>query len=998
MKLTYKKDSDYNFKDETKNNQLDRNSLIRTRIKNAFSLSEEVFLKQYYCERETLFKICLPYFQSSERSKEEKKFISLYLCQIKNFIILLKSPSIDKFLNSLNYVAENLIYQEICKNKLIMKYGDKADNFYITLSGLVSILIPIKTTMLLNLNEYNRFIALLLLYKEFELMRILLKENKSEFSLDIPDIKFILYYLNKNTQGKLKIKKRKKKIATDYNKYSKNYQLAFRRYSVNIEDEDLTEEEKLEKYNTHVLETFMYNNLTQEEFSKFSNMKNSINFEENSTENIDPENYIKRLKNFKMEDLTDNNLIKRFLRFERLYGESYKKKHPVMIYEYREIVKLKSGDTFGDVTMHGGAVKRTATIITLTQSYFGCLDKEVFTIVKENSEKKRKEKIQFLCNIKLFKTINIKSMTEKYINLFAFKEAILNEHIIKNGEINNYIIIIKSGIFEVNFTGTIQDIFHLISYYIDNYNQKFTEKESKKFKLNSNILMKIDKLIENKQKIITLLDSENNKNNNNDNIHKLFILNNLAIFGLKETEQKKYNEKKEIEEFLSFFDIKCNSIEGEYALLDKKIFYKQIYGVDYRIKEETMAFIKDFMENTLTRIAHVLYYKIWNLLNENEMKIYKYIKKSTLAGNDNEDNNNLITDVGLDFDYMEKYNLSKIEYIINKIFDKYSNDAFEYKDKNFDMFNFLEKERKINKEKNEIKLEEEKCNKNKFISLLSDIHKKQNKFHSTLNNFKSTLKDGKISLLKNVKLFKQSHYTQEHITNDNDSTKNLNNNIINYNNYNNESKINLIRKNMLTPKRIKVSLKRCPSSYYGNGDRYKKLKILKFKKNDFIRRNSSYTHTRNSSAKKFDFSYSMKIPSNNSKLRIKDSLYSSHGDINRAYISKINLSLVKYEYESTGEQNIMLSYNQKFKKKYNYNYSPLDINKIKKRIGMGVWPNSVKNTNNSNLSFYDSTQISKESYVEKRKLYILKNTRDYFTKNKNVVLSKIVKKKEDKMV
>ena len=878
-----------------------------------------------------------------------------------------------------------------------MRYGDKADNFYITLSGLVSIIIPIKVTALLNLNEYNRYIALLLLYKEFELVRLSIKDNKSEFSLDLPDLKFILQYLNKNREEKVKIRKKKKKImASDFSKYSKHSQLAMKRYSMNLEEEELTEEEKLEKYNTHALETFMINNLTQEEFSKFSNMKSSINFDESSNEIIEPENYIKRLKNYKMEDLTDNNLFKRFLRFERLYGEHTKKKRPVVVYEYREIVKLESGDTFGDVTMHGGAAKRTATIITLAESHFGCLNKEVFTIVKETSEKKRKEKINFLCHIKLFKTISIKIMTEKYINLFAFKESVLNEYIIQKGQINDNLIIIKSGVFEVNFTGSIKDVFYLINYYKDNYSENYSENDYKKYKLSNTILQKINKLIENKKKIMTLFASEKNSTNHNNNIHKLFVLNNLAIFGLKEIEQKRVNKK--TEEFLSFLDIKCTSIEGEYALLDKKIFYKQIYGADYRIKEETKAFVIDFIENTLTRLGHVLYCKIWNLLTRNEMQVYKYIKKSNVQESDKEDDN-LITDIRFDFDYMKKKNFTKIEYMINKIFDKYSDNAFDYKHENLNMFNFLEKEEKINKEKNEIKLEEEKCNKNEFVSIINNFQKRHYKLNTKLNNFKSAIKNGKISLLKNVKNFNHFNLSQEHITNNNfDSAKNMDNKIINPNNNNNnnkkESKICLMRKNMLTPKKIKIQLRRSASSFYENNNKYKTLKILKFKKTDLIRKNSSCTNTRNSSAKKFDLNKSLKLTSNNSKLRIFDSFYPSYGNINNAQISKINLSLIKYD--TTGEQNIILNNNRKFKRKYNY--SPLSINQIKRRIGNRIWSNSVKNTNNSNGSFFDSTQISRESYAEKRKRYILKNTRNYFTRNKNLVLSKIVKKMEDKMV
>ena len=994
------KNLNFDFNNESRKNQFDRYSQIRANIRNSFNLSEEGFLKKYYCDRETLFKICLPYFQSPHRSKEEKKFISLYLYHIKKFTILLKSPSMDKFIQSLNYVSENLIYENICKNKLIMRYGDKADNFYITLSGLVSIIIPIKIPTLLNLNEYNRYIALLLLYKEFELVRLSIKDNKSEFSLDIPDLKFIFQYLNKNKEEKIKIRKKKKKImASDFSKYSRHSQLAMKRYSMHIEEEELTEEEKLEKYNTHALETFMINNLTQEEFAKFSNMKNSINFDESSNEMIEPENYIKRLKNYKMEDLTDANLFKRFLRFERLYGEHTKKKRPVVVYEYREIVKLESGDTFGDVTMHGGAAKRTATIITLTESHFGCLNKEVFTIVKETSEKKRKEKINFLCHIKLFKTISVKIMTEKYINLFAFKDSVLNEYIIQKGQINNNLIIIKSGIFEVNFTGSINDVFYLINYYKDNYSENYYENDFKKYKLTDTLVQKINKLIENKKKIMTLFASEKNSPNHNNPTHKLFVLNNLAIFGLKETEQKIINNK--TEEFLSFLDIKCTSMEGEYALLDKKMFYKQIYGADFRIKEETKAFVKDFVENTLTRLGHVLYCKIWNLLTKNEMQVYKYIKKSNVKENDKEDDN-LMTDIGLDFDYMKKKNFTRIEYLINKIFDKYGDNAFDYKHENLNLFDFLEKEEKINKEKNEIKLEEEKCNKNEFISILNHFQNKHHKLNTKLDNFKSALKKKKINILKNVKHFKHFNLSQEHIINNNyDSAKNINNKIIDYNNNNNnnnnkkESKICLIRKNMLTPKRIKIQLRRSASVYYENSNKYKTLKILKFKKTDLIPRNSSCSNTLNSSAKKIDLNNSLKLTSNNSKLRIFDSFqHPSYGTINNAQISKINLSLIKYD--TTAEQNILFSNNTKFKRKCNY--SPLNINKIKRRMGYRIWSNSVKNTNNSNGSFFDSTQISRESYAEKRKIYVLKNTRNYFTRNKNLVLSKIVKKMEDKMV
>ena len=976
-------------------NKLDRNSSIRTRIINSFNLNEENFFKKYYCDRETLFQVCLPYIQSPTRNKEEKKFISLYLYHIKKFTILLKTPSIEKFNQSLNYVAENLIYENVCKNKLIMRYGDKSDNFYINLSGLVSIIIPIKVTMSLNLNEYNRYIALLILYEEFELVRLLLKENKSEFSLDIPDLKFILQYLNKNKEENGMTKKRKHKLKNEIYKYGSNSPINIRRYSTNFDDEDeLTEEEKLERYYSNSLENFMMNNLTKEEFAKFCKMKSSINFEEKTEEIIEPENYINRIKNFKVEDLTDIDLIKRFTRFGKIQNGLYEKKHPVVIYIYREIVKLESGDTFGDITMNGGALKRTATIIALRECHFGCLNKAVFTIVKETSEKKRKEKINFLCHIKLFKTISIKIMAEKYFNFFAFKESVLDEYIIKKGEINNNLIIIKSGIFEVNFTGKIKDIFYLMDFYKENYKDNYSKNDFKKYKLNESLVEKINKLNQNKQKILYLLEREG-KDNHKNNTHKLFILNNLAIFGLKETEQKR--AKKDLEEFISILDIRCRSIEGEYALLDKKIFYKQIYGADYRIKDETKAFVKDFAENTIKRLGHILYCKIWNLLTKNENQIYKYIKKTNIQENEKDKSDDLIADIGLDLDYMNKNDLTKIEYIIDKIFSKYNDNAFDIKYENLSVYDYPKKIQNTILKKNEFKLEEKKCDKDKFLSVIKSLHKNKKIYFNRLGTFKTVINKGKTNLIKSTKINKQLNLSQEYIINNknkNNSSKNINYNNINSISNEKENEINNIKKNIMSPKRVKIKLKRSASSYGEGNNRYRALKIIKFKKTDLIQKNSSNTNTLNSSAKKINLNKSMKLSKSSTKFQTLDSIYSNYGHISNAYVSKINFSLIKYE--STGEKKNVFNNIQNFKRRCNY--SPLIKRKINNGVGIGRLSQSVKNTNYSNGSFFDSTQISKDSYAEKRKIYVLKNTRNYFTRNNKLVLSKIVKKMEDKMV
>ena len=934
-----------------RNSQLDRFSYIHSKILKAFNQTDETFLKTNYCDRDTLFTICLPYFQSENRFEIEKKFISLYLFQIKKFTDLLKNPDMEKFIKSLNYVSENIIYEKYCKNKILMRFGDKADNFYITLSGLVSIIVPIKITMSLDVNEYNRYMALLLLYQEFEILKLVLKENKEEFNLEIPDLKFILNYLNKNPEKK-KFKKRKtKKPINRSNKRNNSSQqnTKFKKKYINNFDEDkLTEEEKLERYDINRLEYFMKFNLTLDEYNKFIGMKHNINFDEKLNEIVTPETYINRLKNFEMENIKDQNLIKRYNRMKANQEKLYEKKHEVTIYEYKEIIQLETGQTFGDVTMHGGSQKRTATIISLTESHFGCLNKEVFTLVKENSEKKRKEKIHFLCHIKLFKTISIKIMSEKYINLFVFKECGLDNYIIKKDEMNENLIVIKEGTFEISFDGKIKDIFYLINYYREIYNQN--NLNEKKYKLNSNLLEKIYNLNENMTKIIFLFGMDN-KNNLSTTTHKLFVVNNLAIFGLREIEKKKK------EQYFSLFDIKCKSIEGEYALLNKKIFYKQLYSVDYKVIEETKSFLKYFVENTINRLINIIYSKVWNLLTKDEFKVYKIISEEYGEKNiKNEEN--LINDVGLDFNYIKKNNLTKIEYIINKLLNKYSENDLDYKTGNTNMFNDVGNEEKLFvKKKNVLKLDGEKYDTNKFISLISDAKNKSKiNFTKLKNNFKSIINKNKIKIFNDLQIIKKLRLNfndESPLTFINNPNKSINKNKSTNASFINYKKMNL-QKNNFIEKKINIRLRKCSSSYLNN----------RFTKPDlFLVKNK----ISNLSSKKINLSSS----------------YSNNNNKPYGPITHINLSFIKDE-SNNGHDSFSLLKNE----------GKNIIHILQKKI----WSNSVKNTNNTNGSYFDSTQISKESYVNKRKLYILKNTRSAFTRNKNFVLCKAVKKMEEKMV
>lgn len=975
------------MKNETENNKKVESIIkekILSRILTTFKLGEDVFLRANYCDIETLFEISLPYLKSlPPRKNNDKNFTILYLYQLKKFISLLQN--VDNFYLTLNNFSENIIYKYYDKNALILRYGEVVNNLYVILSGNIYILTPRKKSTSLNLNEYSRYIALIILYQELEILKILLKENKSEFSLNLPEFKFIYNYINKKDNGKNKCKSSTKNSKKDLFKVSS--QSSLKRYlSKDSKDNDMTEEELLEVKNTNILKNFMKRYLTQAEFVKFCNLKKNTNSNDNYKDIIEPKKYINRLKNYKVESIGDENLIKRLTLLENSQSLHDKNRMLISIYEYSESKIHKTGDIIGLEALNGNDNRLRNTIIS-ADCHLGCLDKNEFNIIRETSEKRKMDKINFLSRIKLFKTINLKDGNEKFINLFSFNKSFLDEYIIKKGELSENLILIKSGTFEVNLNGKISDILNLINYYKNSYKENFADNDFKKLIFDKNILLKIYKLNDNKNKIISLFNSEEKQQISINNIHKIFVLNNISIFGLKETEQKKKEKRTEEESYYSFLDIKCTSIEGEYALLDKNIFYKQIYGSDYKIKDETKSYVKDFTENIITRLINVLYSKIWNLLTKNEMRIYKYIKKSNIEEESKQkENQNLFLDFPIDFEYIKNFNMTQIEFIIDNIFHKYNNNAFVIKKENSDLFSSFENENTVQKGKNKLKFEEEKYDKNKYNLILHHINKIKQKKLEHLNNFRTILEEGKLSILKHFKVNHCFKISQE----SNKDNSNCNNyKINNYNNYNDmknnyinnqqENKINLVKKSIISPKNIITKLKRSVSSYGKNKNEFKTLKILNFKKSSLSRTNTSFFSTKNSSFIKSNFEKRLK--KSNSALNFKDTIYSSFVSLNKAQIIKLNYSFIKNN--ENNKNNLSLKI-----------LSKSDLIKL----GISVRNKSTKNFNNTNNFIFDSTQISQDSYIEKRNSYILKHTRDYFTKNKNLVLHKILKRKEDKSV
>ena len=1011
----------------------ERDIMTRIRIINAFKLNEEAFLKKYFCDRDTLFNICLPSFKKLFREKADIKFISLYLSNLKKFITLLKNINEentnnatqkqninqkDKYLKLLKYVSEHVSYEPFSSKRLVMRYGELGSKFYIILHGVVSILIPIRVNLQMTFFEFSKYIANLLLYKEFELAKIAMRENKHVFRLDLPDMKYIINYFNKNNDEEddsyiaknsaplsiLKVIRSEKSIHATriVHKMSRYFKDNTNNSNTNnLEDKSIEEDKALEAEYVQKIEKFLKLCLPKEKYKLLEEIRTQRpELEKDDGTELSSETYINRLKIYKYN--LDNNtnqespkekLIKKNQAARRIarsktslvnldkdnMQESHENyllnnnKNSVYIYEYQEIIQLETGDMFGDTALGSATSKRTATIIAATDCHFGCLNKDIYNYIKFSNDKNRRNNINYICRTRIFKSLKYKTIEEKYINYFAFKNCVKDEDLVKYGEINHNIIIIKSGKFEINIKGGINNIFDLINEYKKNFLQ------SKEFGLSDNLVRKIMKLNANKNKIQKLLGTNYSRNIDekiNDNIYKLFLINSSSIFGFRE------NEKKQKDNYISFFEIKCTSSEGEYILLDKKIFYRQMYSTDFKVKEETRIYIKEFTEKTINRLVHVLYSKIYFLLSKNNLRFLKRMK--ILSGihetNKNEENeyNSLIDEFKLDYNYMNKYDLTDIECIIDKILNKYNEEDFDNENINNGLYNENEKNRPF--KKNTIKLGEEKYNIDNSNSLFKQLRNKNKMNSLKLANFK---KYNKLKLKKNS-----------------------NNNIIFGRKLSNTDKIQKLfnfYSDKKSDKSRDIKYTKIKSSSFSEEKKPSFMSENKIKNrrkfNLILGSNNNNNKSSNINSNNISKSASLGFLGKSSESFMSDiNISCNYANFGNACISKLNFNFNNCKRDSSMSSFETSKSNKNFKidKLIDVRSNPLLRSGEKYRVELERCL-SAKNSNHSSISIFDSTQMSKNSYFERRRKYLLKCVRDIWTRNSPIVLYKR-KNKYDKNV
>ena len=937
-------------------------SIRKNLIKQSQQLIDDSLKERVKLDLVELFKISLPSFLKSSKIRDIKdiSLISLYLVQMKKFMKIFgdnfTSIKDSGYFEQLKKISSTIIYEKFNKNRIIVKHGDEGKKFFLILKGEVQVLLPTKKNVRMKQNEFKRYMLLLFIYKEYELLRLVIKENKVNETIFNANYCFFLEEntnaINTNASNTNEAlystaaaEEDNKVNNNNINSLYKDFKFGFNKVKEekNINNSSEMNNEEKNKFKLEQREKFlkllMKNYLTKEEIAYYEKTKD-INLKEvDDGIKIFPIEYMNRII-----DYSSINIKIHFNDDEDSYlfanddSRSY-----YFIYEYKKHIELATGDIFGDLALTKNNIKRTATIISLDECHFACLTRELFSsYIEKGNERIINNKINYLLSINILKTFPRFILEKKLFNYFGFKNFIKDKYILQANEINNNIIFLKDGIFEVSFTGKLSDLSNLINLYYIEYNNLATKKDREE--LDENITNNVNLIGYQQHKIETIfqryIDEEFS--------YTLFLVNAPSIFGLRETEKKISKSiinskmtKDKIYYYQSNIYVKCSSSKGEYIYIDKNIFYKFIYGTDAMVQEETKSYVLEILLKFLRRLLNIRYIKLWNLFLLNGIE------------------KNLISNINLE-KMQQNENIYKV---VNKLLSilkegqLYSNEI----SKNIsDYYDKIKKNNKIKKQ------------------LIKSIHQnyEKDKFQKFIeSNQNNEIKKDKI-LTYNTKKFKINSMINSNKISSFILKTNLNNSI---------KKENRKDKSYIKNK-IKKRNEKLTNSSTTKDIRFKQIKL---KSHNLMRTNSSennnYTNTYNKNISESQILSNSKIKNeyiNQMKQNKATSFISNTCD---SKIVRKRKKINSFGFENISSENI------------NNNNNELSLLRIRSLSNNNFNKNFYFSTNRPNTSksllysnnFDYDIKNRKEKYIRERINYVIRNTRIIFTKTRN--LDKIVR-------
>ena len=444
---------------------------------------------------------------TTKKSLTKKSSFALNLDQIEeraNNILNLDPffPEFDNFMEKggKKIIAEIAVESSedlIEKNKIVYKYGDDIDQFYLILDGEVELFFPFTEEVEMNIDEFYIYFLRLRRYDEIEMINnvILLNDNNTflkeigmEFNIDKYIYKMYLTYLRLKFEPDFLYQsdtKEKKKNNNDINNNIFEYQI---KYKINLEDtfDDKEIKELVLRISNELIETIkwiMPEKLCDiiEEKIENGKYKRIINIQEKfirlfkkncNWQNVTGKNYPERIMPIKVENpnlISKKMIIMKYLKFDTLKkGQHFGEFTPdcFTLFSHSYLERTKKSD-FSNIELHKHHNFRNMTVISSSFVHLYSFNKLIFsTYFSKFIEKKTSLKKSYLSHHHLFANTNNNNLLNTYSICFKEKALKEGENIIKEDESlmesNIYIYFIIQGECQLSCNKTIPQIDEII--------------------------------------------------------------------------------------------------------------------------------------------------------------------------------------------------------------------------------------------------------------------------------------------------------------------------------------------------------------------------------------------------------------------------------------------------------------------------------------------------------------------------------------------------------
>ena len=363
-------------------------------------------------------------FSTVKRSIGNKSSFAINIEQIEQRIknIINLEPFFSEFDDIMDKKGQNIITEIAVessedifeKDKVIYKYGDEIDQFYLILNGEVDLFFPFTEQVYLNIDEFYVYILRLRRYNEIEMLNDVLLLNNGIFMKEIGSNFNIDEYIYKLYKTYIKIKYDPNfLILEENNKQGNNYELFINKNSkINLND---TFDDKEIKYlvlriSEELIETIKWImpeklcDIIEEKgdnrtFKKIIDIPESIKnkYKKLKPQNVNGQNYSERILPKKIEN-------------EKLISKK------MIIMKYLKIDSLQKGQHFGEFS--------SDTFALFSHSYLDMVKKSTFSQL-----------------IKLHKHNNFRNMSvvsSSYMHLYSFNKAVFSTNFSKFIEKKNF--------------------------------------------------------------------------------------------------------------------------------------------------------------------------------------------------------------------------------------------------------------------------------------------------------------------------------------------------------------------------------------------------------------------------------------------------------------------------------------------------------------------------------------------------------------------------------